>query len=153
MPGVRYQRKWLTQTWIAAFGLFPAGTGVAGAVYSCGLVSGWGGWNPVVLSCWLAWALVGVVAGIRSAQVCVAATPEHLVIRNFLTTSRIPWTDIRAIERPRPFIHAGRWSGLYNPGNGLRVLLRNGQVRSASAFSPAGWDAPEFADPVIEELR
>jgi hypothetical protein len=153
VPMQRYQCAWLRRTWVAVFGLVPANTGAAGAVYAGGLITGWGHRNLVAVCCWLVWASIGVVASVRSALVAVVVTPQRLIIRNFFTTRRIAWSDIQAIGRPRPFIHAGQWSGLYNTGNGLRVQLTDGRVRVATAYSPAGWDPPEFADAVIEELH
>jgi hypothetical protein len=94
-----------------------------------------------------------MVMGVRSARVAVVATPDKLVIRNFFRTRRIAWTDVRAIERPRAFVFAGIYSGLVNVGNGLHIRLRNGTTRVASAYLPAGWDPPDFADDVVEGLR
>ena len=96
---------------------------------------------------------VGLAAGFRSALVAVVATPNELVIRNFFTTRRISWPEVRSIDRPRPWVNSGRYSGFYNRGNGLRVRLRNGHTRIAGAHTPAGWDPPGFADDVIEDLR
>jgi hypothetical protein len=140
-------------TWLATVGVFPAATGAIGVVYFSDLIPFWGRWDPVGRCLCVLWAGVGLIAGTRSVQVCVMATPDHLIIRNFFFTRRIPWTQISAIERPRPFRDFGRESGLYNGGNGLRVLLTDGKILVTSAFSPSGYDPPGFADPVIAELR
>ena len=144
-PVQRFRRTWLTRTWVAVFGVFPLVTGVYGAVHTIGVNWAFG--------LWVAWAAVGLAAGVRSALVAVVATPDELVIRNFFTTRRISWPEVRAIDRPRPWVNAGRYSGFYNRGNGLHVRLSDGRTRIAGAYTPAGWDPPGFADDAIEDLR
>jgi hypothetical protein len=150
---VRYQRSWLTFTLIVAFGLFPLGTGMYGALRTIELTGSRGVPNYWALGFCVAWSALGLVAGLRSALVAVVATPDELIIRNFFTTRRIPWTDVRTVDRPWPFINAGLYSGFANRGNRLHIRLTDGTTRIAFAYSPAGFDRPEFADAVIEDLR
>jgi len=137
----RYRRSWLTWTWVGAFGGIPVAVGAYGAV------------NDWPVGVWAVCAVVGLALGIRSAMVAVTATPDRLIVRNFFTTRRIPWNQVRTIERPRPWVDAGRNSGFANRNNGLHIRLTDGRTRIAGAFTPAGWDPPNFADAVIQDLR
>lgn len=151
--GRRYQRRWLKNTWIGCCGGIPFATGLLGVLFGLGVLG-----NPPRSSAPETigsgtWAAFGIAMGIRSAIVAVYATSEHLVVKNFWTTRRFRWTEIRAIGRPRPFVHAGKMSGLVNRRNGLRIHLEDGRVLVAVAYSPAGWDPLDFADPVIDALQ
>ena len=76
-------------------------------------------------------------------------------MRNFWTTRRTTWARIRTIDRPRPFVHASdRFSGgTANLGNGLHIRLVDGRTLVATAYTPAGWDATDFADTVVDDLK
>jgi hypothetical protein len=142
-------------TWIAAFGAVPLATATYGVLYEFGAWGGPRSANPWALGFLAGWAAIGLVAGARSATVAVVATPTELIIRNFLSTRRIPWSDVSSIERPYPrlLVPMGMASTLTNWGNGLRVRLRDGSTVVASAYSPAGTDSADFADNVIKDLR
>jgi hypothetical protein len=132
-------------TWIAAFGAVPLATASYGLLYEFGVWGGPKSANPWALGFLAGWAAIGLLAGARSAMVAVVATPDEMIIRNFLRTRRIPWGDVSNIEPPYP--------GLTYWGNGLLVRLRNGATLVATAYSPAGGDSPDFADSVIKDLR
>jgi hypothetical protein len=149
----RYRRSWLMWTWIVAFGVFPLATASYGFLYEFGALGGPRSASSWALGFLAAWAAIGLVAGARSAMVAVVATPDELIIRNFFRTRRVPWGDVRRIERPRPFVYGGPYSAFANRGNGLHVRLRNGSTLVATAYSPAGTDSADFADNVIEDLR
>jgi hypothetical protein len=152
---IRYRRSWLTWTWIAAFGAFPLVTAFLGILHELGA---WGdprSPNPWALGLLAAWAAVGLVAGRRSAMVAVVATPDELIIRNFLSTRRFPWGDVSAIETPRmrPAMFGGPYAAFANRRYGLRVRLRDGSTVVATAFRPASTDPIDFTDGVARDLR
>jgi hypothetical protein len=151
--GGRFQRRWLTNTWIGCFGGIPFATGLFGVLFGLTVLG-----NPPRFSAPVAigsgaWMAFGLAMGIRSAMVAVYVTSEHLVVKNFWTTRRFRWAEIREIGRPRPFVHQGRTSALANRRNGLRIYLDDGRTVVATAYSPAGWDPPDFTDPVINVLQ
>ncbi|GAA1782497.1 hypothetical protein GCM10009682_00850 [Luedemannella flava] len=141
------------RTWIAAFGVVPLATATFGILYQLGARGGPRSANPWVLGFLAAWAAIGLVAGARSAMVAVLATPDALIIRNFLSTRRIPWADVISIERPRPWVYERSYAVFANWGNGLQVRLRDGSTVISSAYAPAGGDPADFADGVIQDLR
>ena len=149
----RYQRRWLTNVWIGTFGGVPIIGGLISALYGFGVIAGPPRATVPELTGAGVLAAFGIAAGVRSALVAVYVTDEHLIVRNFWLTHRIPWTEIREIGRPRPFTWAGRVTAMMNLRNGIGILIADGRIRVATAYTPAGWDPPDFADPVIRALR
>lgn len=149
----RYRRRWLAVTWVGFFGGVPVVSGLIGVLFGLGVLGGFPDPHFGQVVAFGVWALIGVGAAARSVMVSVIADGEQLVVRNFWTTRRIEWAQIGSIERPLPFAPGGRFGGTTNRRNGLRIRLRDGRTRIASAYSPAGFDPEDFADSVIAELR
>jgi hypothetical protein len=134
-------------TWIACFGGVPFLGGVVGTSYGLNPFDGATRVNYVVFGLSCASMAVGVLLGIRSALVAVVATRDALIIRNFWSTTRIPWAEIRAVQRPLPWLGRFFWS------DGLYIGLRDGSTKIATAYKAAGGDPADFADAVIADLR
>ena len=140
-----YRRRSLTAIWVGCFGVLPVAVGLIGMLYGAGVLGKFDQPHIREVVLYGGLLLLGLVAGVRSWLVSIVVTPRRLLVRNFLWTHRLPWPRIRAIEEPR----------LFQPHRtgGLRFFLDDGSTVTASAFAPAGWDPPGFADETLTELQ
>ena len=115
-------------TFLVALAVLTSGDMDAFGLVLCSAICGW---SALVL--------------IQTFRVAVIATASDVTIRNWLTTTRLLWSEVARISVPPPY-------GTFR-SSGIRFELTSGEVVSAAAFTRGPFDGPQLAVKVVSDLE